>query len=79
LETVVFRFFFFLQTSIKPNSIKKVWSRRSVISSYLLGKRVLIYNGKVFKHLIVTREHIGFKFGEFIFTKTFSSKPLKKK
>ena len=31
--------------------ISKIWSRRSVIPSYLIGKMVLIHNGKIFKKL----------------------------
>lgn len=57
----------------------KIWSRSSVISEKFLEKVVLIHNGKSFKRLLIKREHIGFKFGEFILTKTHSQKQIKKK
>jgi len=52
---------------VSDNSKKqiKIWSRRSVIPSFLIGSTVLIYNGKEFKKVAITREKIGFKFGEF--------------
>jgi hypothetical protein len=59
--------------------MKKVWSRRSAITSVLIGKTVLIHNGKEFKKLLVKREHLGFKFGEFSLTKKFTKKNGDKK
>ena len=41
----------------------KLWSRRSVIPSFLIGSTVLIYSGKEFKKVVITREKVGFKFG----------------
>ena len=70
---------FLLQNLSKGKTLKKVWSRSSAIPSYLDGKRVSVYNGKTFKVLQVTREHVGFKFGEFIFTRKYSLKSTKKK
>ena len=69
-----------LLNSVKPiNFMKKVWSRRSAITSFLIGKTVLIHNGKEFKKLVVKREHLGFKFGEFSLTKKFTKKNSDKK
>ena len=69
-----------LLNSYKPiNFMKKVWSRRSAITSVLIGKTVLIHNGKEFKKLLVKREHLGFKFGEFSLTKKFTKKNGDKK
>ncbi len=67
------------QTSKQRKVIYKIWSRCSSIPGYLLGKRVYVYNGKTFKPLLITREHIGFKFGEFVLTRKHSSKSSKKK
>lgn len=64
-----------LKPSLKPYYIKK---RNLIISFFFIGKTIFVYNGKNYKKFIVTREHVGFKFGEFIFTKN-SSKHLKKK
>jgi len=46
----------------------KIWARNSIIPFFLLNKSVVVYNGKFFKKLFITREKIGYKFGEFIFT-----------
>lgn len=70
---------------IKTNLIKnlnssnlKIWSRSSTIASSFLNKTVQIYNGKTFKKLLIKREHLGFKFGEFCFTRNYSKKKKKK-
>ena len=55
----------------------KVWSRASVIPGFLINKAVQIYNGKSFKKLLIKREHIGFKFGEFCFTRAYGLKKKK--
>lgn len=52
----------------------KIWSRRSVIPAFLIGATVLIYNGKEFKKIKITREKVGFKFGEFCTTRRYKSK-----
>jgi len=63
----------------KFKKINKIWSRRSVIPSYLIGKMVLIYNGKIFKKIFINREKVGYKFGEFCTTRLFISKKNKLK
>jgi len=73
---------FLVKKSILNN--QKIWSRRSVIPSSLIGKIVLIYSGKIFKKILITREKVGFKFGEFCATrfhttKLKSTKNIKKK
>jgi small subunit ribosomal protein S19 len=55
----------------------KFWSRRSVIPSFLIGSTVMIYNGKEFKKVLITREKVGFKFGEFCTTRKYRSKSKK--
>ena len=52
----------------------KIWSRRSTIPAALIGKMISIYNGKFFKTIMVTREKVGFKFGEFSTTRTYRKK-----
>lgn len=72
---------------IQPYLLKKkflnsksihIWSRRSCIPFSYINKEVFIHNGKSFKKINVTREKVGFKFGEFAFTKT-KPKAYKKK
>nr|YP_009720834.1 ribosomal protein S19 [Chlorella vulgaris]QGN75023.1 ribosomal protein S19 [Chlorella vulgaris] len=60
---------------------KKIWSRRSVILPSLIGKQLMIYNGKTFVTLKVTDQMIGHKIGEFAITrkKAFHKKKSKKK
>jgi len=48
---------------------KKIFSKSSTIPSLLLYQTVQIYNGKTFKSINITREKIGFKFGEFVSTR----------
>ena len=48
---------------------QKIWSRRSVILPYLLGKQLMIHNGRLFLSLRVTDEMIGHKIGEFASTR----------
>lgn len=52
----------------------KIWSRSSVIPSSLIGETVFVHNGKEFKRVSITREKIGFKFGEFSFTRRYTLK-----
>ncbi len=66
-----------LKTTQNSKKQIKVWSRRSVIPSFLVGSTVLVYNGKEFKKIIITREKVGFKFGEFCTTRRYKSKSKK--
>jgi len=43
----------------------------------LIGKNVFIYNGKVFKKVSITREKVGYKFGDFCSTRVYVSKTAK--
>ncbi len=63
-----------LKLSFQKKKQLKIWSRRSVIPSFLVGDTVLIYNGKEFKKVKITREKVGFKFGEFSTTRRYKSK-----
>ena len=53
---------------------QKIWSRRSIIPRYLVGEMVSIYNGKIFKKIFISRDKVGYKFGEFCNTRLFISK-----
>jgi small subunit ribosomal protein S19 len=59
----------FLISLFKKKTLPKIWSRRSVISSQMLGKTVLVHNGKEFKRILITREKLGYKYGDFAFTR----------
>ena len=58
----------------KNKKISKIWSRSSVIPSALIGDTVFVHNGKEFKRIIITREKVGFKFGEFSFSRKYTNK-----
>lgn len=57
-----------------------IWSRRSVVLPYLVGKQIQIHNGKNFLPVKITEEMIGHKLGEFASTrkKAFHKKKTKK-
>ena len=55
---------------LKNNQIQiKIWSRASTITKNYLNKKVYVYNGKFFISLYIKKEMVGYKFGEFVYTK----------
>ena len=70
---------FILKDSFILKKKTKIWSRNSSIPFFLINKFVFVYNGKFFKKLYISREKIGFKFGEFVFTKKIPKVSKKKK
>jgi ribosomal protein S19 len=66
---------------IKKFINKKIYNRSLTILNFFKNKVFFVYNGKIFISLKITKEMIGYKFGEFIFTKKkpiFKSKKDKK-
>lgn len=59
----------FLKKNILLRSNLKIWSRSSIILSTFVGYKFLIHSGNNFKKFYVTREKIGYKFGEFCTTR----------
>jgi small subunit ribosomal protein S19 len=49
----------------------KTWSRRSMILPDMIGLTFNVHNGKSFVPVVVTENHVGYKFGEFAPTRTF--------
>jgi len=68
-----------LKLRIRYKKRLDVWSRGSVISFRFLRKLVFINTGNGYRKLYITRNHIGFKFGEFTTTRAFKKKAEKKK
>jgi len=68
-----------LKKSKKSYLWSNVWTRRSVAIAALIGCRLKVYNGKVFKKLTVTRDIIGYKLGEFSTTRQKKNSSKKKK
>nr|YP_010147299.1 ribosomal protein S19 [Coscinodiscus wailesii]QQP21860.1 ribosomal protein S19 [Coscinodiscus wailesii] len=57
---------------------KKIITKNSLITSLFLNKTVVLYIGNTFEKVLITKEMIGFKFGEFIKTrKSFNYKKKK--
>jgi ribosomal protein S19 len=54
-----------------------IWTRRSVISSNFISKKIFVYTGNRFKPVFITREKIGFKFGEFCITRNTQTEKKK--
>ena len=71
--------FKFYKNLIFNDSNIKIWCRNNVIPESLLGKRILIHNGNSFKRVLIVREKIGFKFGDFCITRKYSKKVAKLK
>jgi small subunit ribosomal protein S19 len=63
----------------KNKKVLNVWSRSSVIPYSLLGKHVSVHNGKTLIRVYISREKVGYKFGEFVFTKKHTKKITKLK
>lgn len=47
----------------------KIIKRNFIISSDFLNKKVSVYNGKVFVNIFIDKNKIGYKFGEFVYTR----------
>ena len=70
---------FIFSNKIFNHTKKKIWARNSTIGENLIGQHVYIHNGKEFVKTLITREKVGFKFGEFAFTRKFTKKEKKLK
>jgi ribosomal protein S19 len=57
----------------KLTNKNKIYSRQFIIPSFLIGKSVKIYNGINFIKIYISRDKIGFKFGDFVFTRKKST------
>jgi len=59
---------------LKSDSTKNVYyiyKRSYRIIDFFAGKKILVYNGRMFKKLTATKNHSGFFFGEFSFTRRY--------
>lgn len=64
----------FVNTTV---SFKKTQSRNDTISSSLIGRSVQVYNGNKFKTVFITRDKVGFHYGQFSFTRKNGKKKEK--
>jgi ribosomal protein S19 len=58
--------------------IKKYKRRSERILFQHLNQTFLVYSGKVYKNVLVTKEIINYRFGDFIFTRVNGFKIKKK-
>jgi ribosomal protein S19 len=61
--------------------MKVYQQRKKIITSFFLGQNVLVYSGNTFKSFIITKEMVGFRFGDFVYPRLNShtgKRPLKK-
>ena len=58
-----------IQLNKKKKKKLKTYSRSSCIPSFLINKFILIYDGKEFRKCYINREKIGYKFGEFSYSR----------
>jgi len=68
-----------LKLKLRHKQRLDIWSRASVISQQFLKKLVFINTGNGYKRIYITKDHIGYKFGEFTVTRAFTKKTEKKK
>lgn len=68
---------YFINSLFFKYKLKKkilIWLKNTTITGDLKGQIVFVYNGKEFKKLYITGAKIGFKFGQFIFTRKYTQK-----
>ena len=58
-----------IQLNKKKKRKLKTYSRSSCIPSFLINRFILIYDGKEFRKCYINREKIGYKFGEFSYSR----------
>ena len=54
----------------------KIYNRNFIISKNFLDKKISIYNGKSFINVFIDKDKIGYKFGEFAYSRKL---PIHKK
>lgn len=52
-----------------PNKKKLKTKRNIIITKNLLGKKLLVHNGKKFKTVLINPFKLGSKLGEYVFTR----------
>ena len=68
-----------LYTLTKKKIYPNLWLRSSVIPKEITNTIVCIHNGREFRRVVITKEKVGFKLGEFSFTRKLRLKKILKK
>lgn len=74
-------FFFKKMFLVKFKLIKipKIYNRASIVPKIFLKKTVSLYKGNIFSKIFFSKYCLGYKIGEFAFTRKPFNFPLKKK
>lgn len=70
---------FYFNQDILNDEKTLVSNRNSTILPIFLKKTVAVHNGKTWRKVFIKPSMIGFKFGDFAFTRKHTQKKLKKK
>lgn len=70
---------YLLNNNFLKRNEKKIWARNSTIPASFIGQFVYIHRGNTFNKVFINREKVGFKFGEFAYTRKFTKKENKTK
>jgi len=65
--------------NLAKKKLVKTFSRDAVVTKSLVGKTLSVHNGTYFVDLVVTRDHVGYKAGDFIFTRKYVEKSKEEK
>jgi len=60
---------FFDEIRSSSKNMIRTTSRNTVILPFLIGKPILVHNGKIFIPVYITEEMVGHKLGEFVATR----------
>ena len=65
---------FFVTKNVLKNKHLKFWNRDCSVVESMIGSSVFVHNGKEFKKVLITREKLGFKLGDFSYTRKHTPK-----
>jgi len=76
----IWRFLYFKKSNVFLKKKKKItFARNSILPSGLLNDYIIVHKGNIFKKLHATKYSIGYKLGEFSFTRKPFYYPIKEK
>lgn len=70
---------FFLKNAKYSKPITRLFCRKSIVTKLLVKKQITLYKGNVFSKIYFSKHSLGYKIGEFAFTRKPFSFPKKKK
>lgn len=70
--------FKYIPTSLAKLTKRKIWDRDIIIQEKMVGLNPSVYNGQKFFRTRIDSEKVGYKLGEFIYTRKHVKKKDKK-